>query len=98
MGKDNPRPRERVTFKPPKMEGAERISGRIVDWTPFRKWSGKTWGQYRFQAQRIKWDHGWESVRIVYYRRNTPHDRWRFASQMTVNSTQESSGKSVGIF
>jgi hypothetical protein len=87
MGKDKPSPRERVVFRPPLgMKKAKRISGKIVGWTPWRLAPGD-WGQYVFQAQRIKWDHGWESVRIVYYRRNRPRGRWQFASQTTVNST-----------
>src|SRR5713101_8187957 len=87
MGKDNPKPRERVIFRPPlSMKKAKPISGKIVDSTPWRLASGD-WGQYKFQAQRIVWDHGWKSVRIVYYRRNTPRDSWRFASQTTVNTT-----------
>jgi hypothetical protein len=82
---DFPKPRRRVTFKPPKSKkGAKVSSGTIVDGTPWRLDSGK-WGQYVFQAQRISWDDGWESVRLVYYRRNSPRDHWQFASQTTVN-------------
>ncbi len=89
MGKDKPQPRERVIFRPPiGMKKANRMSGKIVDWTPWRLFSGK-WGQYLFQAQLIMWDEGWKGVRIVYYRRNTSRGRWQFASQTTVHSTAQ---------
>jgi len=89
MGKGLPQPNERVRFSPPiGLKRAKAQEGKIVDWTPFRVDFG-IWRYYAFQAQRIVWNHGRKSIRIVYYRRNTRHDRWRFASQTTVNSSAQ---------
>jgi hypothetical protein len=73
------------------MKDAKPMSGKIVGSTQWRLFDGKrvNWGQYAFCAQRIVWDNGWKSVRIAYYRRNTKRDKWRFASQTTVNSTAQ---------
>ncbi len=85
---DCPTPRRHVKMNPPRtMAGAQPSEGKITDCTPWRyQTSRKGWGQYAFQAQRIEWDAGYPEVRLVYYRRNSAKDSWRFASQTTIMS------------
>jgi hypothetical protein len=42
------------------------------------------WGDYAFCSQLIKWQDGTYSIRLAYYRRACKSERWRFASQTTV--------------
>jgi len=89
----------RVRYGRPKdvqQAGGKAASGTIIDevWAdpeinkkPSRPGrDSNDWGDYSFCSQLIKWDDGWYSIRLAYYRRRCGEDRWRFASQMTVSS------------
>jgi len=89
-----------VRFRPPlsaSKQGTPDIVGKIVD----EVWADEAqrdppmhdhndphcWGDYAFCSQLIRWkkDDSY-SIRLAYYRRACKETRWRFASQMTVET------------
>ena len=46
----------------------------------------RSWGNYSFCSQLIKWEDGSHSIRLAYYRRRVGENYWEFAGQTTITS------------
>jgi len=86
-----------VIFKPPKdVPNGKPRKGKIVDevWAESPEFgnahsqghAADCWGDYAFCAQLIAWSTGGHSIRFAYYRRSCGSDKWKCASQTTVEA------------